>query len=74
MYQAMLLDRIQQLRSLVVCDERAIARQQRVVAALQKVGEGAIYAKRLLANFEGLRRRHIDDQRRSEKELTQIWY
>lgn len=48
----MLLDRIQQLRSLVVCDERAIARQQQVVAALQKVGEEAIYAKRLLANLK----------------------
>ncbi len=72
MYQAMLLDRAEKIRKLVVRDEQTIARQRRVVADLEKAGHKAFYAKQLLAMLDDLRGIHIGDQKRLEKELTEI--
>ncbi len=72
MYQAMLLDRVEKVRKLVVRDEHAIARQRRVVADLKNAGHKAFNAKQSLARLENLRGIHVGDQKRLEKELTQI--
>lgn len=72
MYQAMLLDRVEKVRKLVLREEQAIARQRQVVADLEEAGHGTYYAKQLLAKFKDLRGIHIGDQKRLEKELAQV--
>ena len=72
--RALLLEHLDQSKSHLEIGASNIAKQQKLIATLERDGENAVEAHRTLATFERIQAQAVVDHEHVERELAQTEY